>query len=145
MLLSIAGLKSVAADLPLTKNRIEQLNESFHTRSADYSSLLWMLVAVGICLAMGVGAYVAYKFLASRRTNSDEQLFLELCRAHKLNRKQTGLLKGFAKVSAISNPAVLFVDPALWVLDPKIHTRYCGETGRRQVTVLKRILFEIDA
>ncbi len=145
MQFSSTALATASGYLPLAKNRIELMNESFNARTTDYSSLLWVAGGIVACAALVGVAYLFFKRIASRRIASEEQLFVELSRAHKLNRKQTGLLRELARLSAISNPSVLFIDPAAWVLDPEVHGKYCRESERRRITVLKRILFEIDA
>ena len=78
--------------------------------------LPWLIaVAVLALLAvLGTGVWLTLHALAARRhhpCNDGMKLFLELCRAHQLDRASRRLLQRLANAHGLSQPAVLFVEP----------------------------------
>jgi len=97
---------------------VGDLGRSFERYSARSSSLSanWFLIVVVLVI---VGLWVGLYYWDKRRGNlasragGGESLFLQLCRAHRLTRREHSLLTQIAKAKQVVEPAHLFVDPDL--------------------------------
>jgi hypothetical protein len=75
----------------------------------DLGQILMILAAAAVAAAVGL---VFMRLLGRIRTNSPQELFRELCRAHGLTRSSRRLLKQLAAARKLSHPAALFLEPS---------------------------------
>ena len=73
------------------------------------------LAAVAVVILFWVGLYVWWprRWAAGAGTDDPRSLFLELCRAHRLDRDRCALLWKVAQHQHAEQPAQVFVDPSL--------------------------------
>jgi hypothetical protein len=80
-------------------------------------SYQWGAIATGVAVALCLAAWLAARYLPRRervKINSPAKLLLELFAAHGLRYRQRQLIVRLAKHHQLTQPAVLFVEPALW-------------------------------
>ncbi len=74
-------------------------------------------IAAGVAIATCLAAWLVVRWLTRRergKLNSPLKLLAELAAAHGLGYRQRQLLARLAKHHNLTQPAVLFVEPALW-------------------------------
>jgi hypothetical protein len=74
----------------------------------DFGQIFMILAAAALAAAAGL---VCMRLLRRIRTDSPQQLFRDLCRAHELTRSSRRLLKQLAVARKLSHPSALFVEP----------------------------------
>ncbi|HEY2411607.1 MAG TPA: hypothetical protein VGI40_05170 [Pirellulaceae bacterium] len=97
-------------------------------RPGDWS-FGWAAVAsiAAVALAIIVCLWTITKYFSAQRernSNSPWQLFIDLCKAHKLSRRERRLLQRLAGQHPLDQPAMLFVEPS-WFSADKIGPN-CG-------------------
>jgi len=81
----------------------------------DWQYVLPTLSALTIIFLIATWLTLRWLRLRERRTlNSPAKLLAELCAAHGLLRRQRQLLAALARHYNLAQPAMLFVEPALW-------------------------------
>lgn len=100
--------------------------------------LWWVFVAALVIAAFGVVASVLAKQDKRRLYNSPKALFLDLCKAHELDRANRALLKQMAHAQKLNVPARLFLEPDRFdpaLLGPEMRSQ------REAVAALRNRLF----
>ena len=104
----------------------------------DLTPLVWGVAAVLAVAAVAAAMFVQRRRMADQRS-SPAALFLELCRAHKLDRPQRTLLKQVAQVQELRNIARVFTEPQ-WLLQAQADGAFRSRAG--QLQALCQTLFE---
>jgi len=88
---------------------------------AGYSLWLWLILGVLIGCVVGLIGWLWWKIRQEGRGPyySPNGLFLELCRAHRLNALETLALQQLAVQQKPAAAGLLFIQPELWNLDPR--------------------------
>lgn len=100
-----------------------------------------VLVVAALATAIIVATWLLMRWLRRRErraANSPARLLAELAAAHGLRYRQRHLLSRLAQFHALSQPAVLFVEPALWTSE-KLGPSW--DRYRHELDVLQRQLF----
>jgi hypothetical protein len=86
---------------------LQRTNEQYGTDSAFY----WLLIGGGVIVA-AIALWYALKVWRQRfSTNSPAELFLCLCKAHKLKWSERWLLWRLGRSQHLADPARLFLEP----------------------------------
>jgi len=84
-------------------------------RALDWNFVLPVLSGATIVFLFATWLTLRRLRLRERRSlNSPAKLLAELCAAHGLRHRQRQLLASLARYHKLAQPAVLFVEPALW-------------------------------
>ncbi len=97
---------------------IVHMGRHFQRGAAWPAPQLVLLLVVIVLVAAGASAlarYLSYRERAS--CESPKALFVELCRAHQLDRASRRLLWQFARSQQLAQPAQLFVEPDRFQLE----------------------------
>jgi hypothetical protein len=78
---------------------------------AEVASIGAFALAIIVCL-WAIQTYLSAQ--RERNTNSPWYLFIDLCKAHKLSRRERNVLQRLAQQYQLDQPAMLFVEP-LWL------------------------------
>ena len=92
------------------------------------------VVIGGVCGGLAFYTRWAHK----QKTDSHPGLFSELCKAHELDRKQSGLLKQVIKIFRMTQPAQIFAQPK-WLASNQLAAKM--PTRKEDLKDLRDILF----
>ena len=98
-------------------------------------------IAAGVTLALCLAAWLAVRYLLRRervKINSPAKLLQELFAAHGLRYRQRQLVTRLAKHHRLTQPAILFVEPALWSAE-RLSPRW--DRVRPELDALRKQLF----
>lgn len=97
------------------------MNDSFKVRAMNliFFTHNWLTEAGTLYGILGIGLLAVAFFAAKRyfsgrlggKVNSPRRIFFELCRAHRLTRKESTLLLRIARECGLAQPGILFLDP----------------------------------
>jgi hypothetical protein len=92
---------------------------------AGVASIAAAALAIVICLWI-LSSYLAAE--RERNKNSPWRLFADLCKAHKLSRRERSIVHRLAQQLQLEQPAILFVEPT-WYCAEKVGPSWdqCGE------------------
>jgi hypothetical protein len=99
------------------------------------------VIAVGMTVAVCLAAWLVIRFLLRRervKINSPAKLLQELLAAHGLRYRQRQLITRLAKHHQLTQPAILFVEPALWSAE-RLGPRW--DRVRPELDALRELLF----
>lgn len=83
-------------------------------------SSLSIFMLIPLILAGIYAARYIYKSLFKHNYEAPSILFMQLCTAHGLTRKERRSLRRAAARWQVSDPSLLFIDPQLWKFDDQI-------------------------
>lgn len=110
----------------------------YSKRSSSWSENWYLIVAVlGIALFwIALYFWDRYRKQIIYSDDSEKALFLELCRAHKLNRAERKILLKAVQAKSLQQPAILFVDPTVL-----LQLAFSNSTDSASYTQLSKRLF----
>jgi hypothetical protein len=100
--------------LAAEQDRMQDLFRAFRAAQAREGTGQMIYVLL-VCVVAAAAVLLLVQLIRSRRRRTGRadpwSLFLELCRAHKLNWRQRWLLWRLARLEQLSHPARLFLEP----------------------------------
>ena len=120
----------------------QRLGDRFRRDTTDFYDYN-LLAVLAIAAAIAIGLLLLHQFARRREHgksyNSPPELFRELCRAHRLDRRERRLLKRLAAAWGLASPAYLFIEPNYFDT-----TRLSAEWEQdaQRIARLRRRLFE---
>lgn len=101
--------------VPLVNVDVSRAVSRYNERSSTLEDNWFLLGAILALLLFWVGLYYwdKYRKKTDRQVNYPQELFLELCQKHRLNRSERSLLWHAAEQAYPNQPAVVFVDPRI--------------------------------
>jgi hypothetical protein len=99
----------------------------------DEASVQWNAILFGLAAVLAVFVVLRWWTRRRPRINNPAALFLELCWAHRLDRRSRRLLVQVARARRIAPLGRLFLEPELFDPAP------LGELGKRQARRLERL------
>ncbi|GIW99341.1 MAG: hypothetical protein KatS3mg111_2674 [Pirellulaceae bacterium] len=138
------ALTWVDAVVPLAQSRIELLHEAFELHSSNSRRGLDMMATVAVVVLLGLAVRWWFLLRDRRQPKSIDGVFVELCRAHHLNRAHQKLLRQWASHRGVENPSLLFLDASLWETGDDLPVAWRKRRVRGRMTMLYRMLFEVD-
>jgi hypothetical protein len=89
--------------------------ERYSDRSSSLSANWFLIVVALVIVGLWVGLYYwdRHRGALTSQAGRRENLFQQLCRAHRLTRQEHSLLTQIVKAKQVAEPAHLFVDPDL--------------------------------
>ncbi len=82
--------------------------------NSDFTSAIILSIVLAL---VGVTAWLIVKYLSRKEKagyRNPKELFLDLCRAHQLNRRERALLLQLAQDHQLAQPAAIFLSPRLF-------------------------------
>ncbi len=95
-------------------SRYDEMGGRFREGGANFAT--WqvvLLILIGLLLAVGVWWVARRLQRRDRGYSSPRQLFLELCKLHKIQNPQRQLLWSLARKRKLTHPGRMFVEPNL--------------------------------
>jgi len=81
---------------------------------AGVAAIAEFALAIIVCL-WALKTYISVQ--RERNSNSPWHLFLDLCKAHKLSRRERNLLQRLAQQYRLDQPAMLFIEPSWFTVE----------------------------
>ena len=104
----------------VAQQRIEPIQfvvETSEPASVSSSHVALILALVGIAIAIAIVAI--FRRVTPGAIDNGNRLFVELCRANHLTRRQQKLLREIAQGKKAGCPSQVFLDINLWATDPE--------------------------
>ena len=101
----------LTAQEPHYKNMGRRFQRSH--QNMDNEQLVWALAFIVVVILLAVAGFFLGRALRRAALQSPHRLFRQLCRAHKLSRKERSLLRHVAAHHKLDSPAAVFLDPTL--------------------------------
>ena len=128
--------------LPLAQSRIDAVTLELVEPEVVSDSRAGMMMACAFAtIAIALAAVTLLKQRANRPTNDSGRLFLELCRANHLSRRQRKLLSQLSTVQQLTDPCQLLLNIELWQLDSQQAMQFSSHKTQAELLRLRSLLF----
>ncbi|TWU42833.1 hypothetical protein [Novipirellula artificiosorum] len=128
----------------IAETRMAEISMQYSETTVDSGmSAIWLVLAAAILVGLVFAGYRVYR-THTQSLNCPKSLFVELCRAHRVNRAGTKMLQSIATASALEQPASLFLGESLFdaaVTQAKETLRFKPEQIA-QLSMIRRRFFE---